>query len=312
MTYPLMSIAIPAYNHGRFIEDCLASVRDQTYPALELVIIDDGSSDDTLAQIERFVSRHKKRFIRTLVRSRANRGCSATSNECIRNCQGEWVHLLGSDDVLHPNKIMAQWEAIHAWKLPELALVYADVNQIDDTGQLLSSNTARRPPPGPDQNAYLRLFFANQIPNPTIVLRRDAFLEVGGFDEGLFLEDWDCWLRMSVSYAIARVPKTLASYRYHKGNTHRNQPRMLEAMFLSFGKFLDQHGALVPAELRRRSFKRNLHRYWRWAKHHRKGSIPTIVWDRLLCDFRVPQASDYFRYATLISETLEQRQKNLP
>jgi alpha-1,3-rhamnosyltransferase len=83
---PLISVAVPAYNFGRFIRECLTSVRNQTYENLELVVIDDGSRDDTAREVERFLRDHEARFARAVFRSRTNRGVSATSNECIRLC----------------------------------------------------------------------------------------------------------------------------------------------------------------------------------------------------------------------------------
>jgi alpha-1,3-rhamnosyltransferase len=302
---PLASVAIPAYNHGHYIEACLASVRDQTYPRLELVVIDDGSRDDTLARTEAFLAAHGDRFERVVARTRPNRGVSATSNEAIEECRGEWVHLLGSDDLLYPDKVMAQHEAVRDWGDDDLGLVYADNDRVDATGAVLPAPTRPRPAPGPDHEAYRMLFLGNPVPNPTVALRREAFLKCGGFDEKLFLEDWDCWLRISARSGVARVPKVLAAYRYHPTNTHTNQPRMLEAMLRSFGKFLELHGELIPADLRRRSYRKNLHRLARWAKGDRPAALPRILWDAAASCGRVPQAADYHRYATLIRRTLD-------
>lgn len=305
MSHPLTSVAVPAYNHGRYIEACLASVRDQTYPRLELVVIDDGSRDDTMARVEAFLAAHGERFERVVARTRPNRGVSATSNECIAECRGEWVHLLGSDDLLYADKVAAQQEAIDAWDDPGLGLVYADIERVDADGRVLPVRERDRPPPGPDPRAYRTLFLANPVPNPTVALRREAFLKTGGFDEGLFLEDWDCWLRLSARYGVARVPRVLAAYRHHGANTHTNQPRMLEAMLRSFGKFLELHGDLVPPDIRRRSLRKNLHRLWRWGRKHRRDALPGILRDAAALPFRVPEARDYHRYAALIRETID-------
>lgn len=118
-----MSVAIPAFNHADYIEACLASVCSQTYPEIEIVLVDDGSIDDTLFRAKVFLDQHASRFRRIEAYSRPNRGVSATSNECVSACRGEWVHLLGSDDTLAPNKLMREWLAIQEWNSPELALV---------------------------------------------------------------------------------------------------------------------------------------------------------------------------------------------
>ncbi len=304
MTYPLMSVAIPAYNHADYIEACLASVCAQTYPELEIVLVDDGSTDDTLSRAKAFLDRHASRFRRIEVYSRPNRGVSATSNECISASRGEWVHLLGSDDTLLPDKVMREWRAIQEWGDPQLALVYADVEDIDHTGRGLNRHDHDRPSPGPDHKAYEALFLGNPVINPTVALRREAFLKIGGFDETLALEDWDCWLRLSAEYPIARVPEVLACYRRHGSQTSRNQARMLHAMMLTFGKFLMQHGDLIPSEIRRRSFRKNLHRLFRWARKNRPSLLPFLFKDVLTCQFLTPQAENYFRYAKAIEPSL--------
>ena len=178
---PLISVAIPAYNHERFIYDCLLSVFRQSYDPLELVVVDDGSSDGTADEIRRFLRDHEQRFARAVFRSRPNRGVSATSNECIRLCRGEWVHLLGSDDLLCPEKVAVQWQMYRQWGIPEIGLIYGDAGFIDADGRPLERSPGIRPPAGPDRQGYLELFLANRIPNPTVALRREAFLEAGGF-----------------------------------------------------------------------------------------------------------------------------------
>ena len=198
---PLVSVAVPAYNHARYIDASLLSVYSQTYPNIELVVIDDGSTDGTRALIEHFLSERGDRFANIIFRSRANRGVSATSNEAIAACSAEWVHLLGSDDVIYRDKILHQQQAVQMWNEPTLALVYADANYIDENGDTLPKTQGGRPAPGPEHSACQSLFLQNAITNPTVALKRDAFLGIGGFDESMRLEDWDCWLRLSVKHS---------------------------------------------------------------------------------------------------------------
>ncbi len=297
MKYPLVSVAIPTYTHAQYIEACLLSVYNQTYPNIELAVIDDGSKDDTRARVEYFLAAHADRFTNVVFNSRPNRGVSATSNEAIAACNAEWVHLLGSDDVIYPEKILRQWQAIQAWNEPRLALVYADADYLDANGKKHPKTQGSRPAAGPDSSAYQWLFLQNPITNPTVALNRSAFLNIGGFDESLKLEDWDCWLRLSVKYTIARVPEVLASYRYHPHNTSRNQPLMLHAMLLTFAKFLESHGELIPVNIRKENFRKNLHRLYRWAKNNHPALLASIGIDMLTTSFRTPEARDYQRYA---------------
>jgi alpha-1,3-rhamnosyltransferase len=302
MTNPLVSVAIPAYNHARYIEQCLQSVVDQTYPNIELVIIDDGSTDNTADKISDFLNRHQNRFANIIFDSQNNMGVSVTSNKAIALCNGEWVHLLGSDDLIHPNKISHQFAAITTWSDPNLALVYADADYIDENNLTIQKSQKNRPKAGVVSAAYCQLFLQNPITNPTIAIKREAFLAIGGFDETLKLEDWDCWLRLSVNYSIARLPEVLASYRYHPHNTSRNQHLMLEAMLRTFAKFLDNHGDLIPTDIRKQSFRDNLHRLYRWSRKHHPILLLPILNDALASPFHIPTAQNYKYYAERLTQ----------
>ena len=309
MSVPLVSVAVPAYNHAPFLSACLDSVRGQTYPCLELVVVDDGSTDDTLAVAERFAANHADRFERLSVIHQANRGVSAASNRAIAACRGEWVHLLGSDDQLYPDKILRQQHAIEAWRDPALALVYADVDRIDATGQWLSAATRNRPPPGPDHQAYLGLIRYNPIANPTVALRREAFLSIGGFDEQLPLEDLDGWLRLSVHHAVARTPGILARYRRHDHNASQRQLMMFEATWDTLGKFAEQHGELIPPALWRACLRRRLHSFLRWARKNAPKRMPMILGDALLSLVHTPEPTVWRRYAVCCRALREQENR---
>lgn len=304
MTLPLVSIAIPAYKHAMFIEACLASVCAQTYPELELVLIDDGSPDDTLEVARRFLETRRDRFRRVVLERRENKGVSANSNSCIEACQGEWVHLLGSDDVLYPEKVARIQSAIADWNLVDLALVHTDADFIDQHG-LPVARTAQlpRPQPGPDHEASQWLFMGrHSIINPTIALHRKTFLAIGGFDKTLALEDMDCWLRLSVGHAIARVPEILASYRKHPGNTLRRRVKMLGAQFLTFAKFIEDNPGLISEENIGKQFRKNIWRFWQRMRKMRPWLYPTVILAMLRSHFVTPQAADYRRFGTILDK----------
>lgn len=304
MSLPLVSVAIPAYNHAQYIEACLASVCAQTYPELELVLIDDGSKDDTLAVARRYLDKHGGRFRRIVLERQENQGVSATSNAVIAASQGEWVHLLGSDDLLYPNKIAHIQQAIEEWNCPELALVHADADYVDQYGQLLARQPRKsRPAPGPDYEAWHWLFKGRHyVFNPTLAFRREAVLSIGGFDNNLPQEDLDCFLRLSTRYALARVPEILASYRKHPGNNLRRRVRVLGALFLTYGKFLEAHGNLILEEELRVHYRQNLKRLWRRVRRQRPWLFPTIIGALLKSRIYPPKAGDYRRFGQLLNQ----------
>ena len=301
---PLVSVAIPAYNHAAFIEACLASVCAQSYPELELVLIDDGSQDDTLEVARRFIEPRRERFRRIVLERQENQGVSAASNACIAACRGEWVHLLGSDDVLYPEKIARIQQAIADWNCPDLALVHADADTIDQHGQpVVRRRQKPRPAPGPDREAWRALFLGdNFIVNPTVALRRETFLATGGFDRNLALEDIDCWLRLSARHAIARVPEALAGYRKHPGNALRRRVRMLGAQFHTFGKFLAEHPGLIAEADIRIHFRRYLKRFWRRMRRKQPWLLPVVLGAQLKSHLRTPRPEDYRRFGRLLDQ----------
>lgn len=257
----------------------MESVVQQSYPVIEVVVVDDGSNDGTADLAESFIARHTHRFQRVKILRQANCGVSAALNRAIRECEGEWVHLLGSDDRLYPNKITAQWQAIQSWNEPELALVYADADFIDAEGNILSSTISRRPPPGIDRRAWAWLMHTNRIPNPTVAIRRSAFLALGGFNERLKLEDLDAWLKLAAHHPIARVPAVLAAYRRHAGNTSRAQLRMLAQTWITLAGFVNSHQVSIDRRTLRRALLRHLHRSWRVAKRIDPKQGARILYD---------------------------------
>lgn len=312
MTPPLVSVAIPAYNHAAFIEDCLASVCAQTYPELELVMIDDGSADATFEIAGNFLASRRERFRRIVLLRQENQGVCATSNAVIAAAGGAWVHLLGSDDLLHPQAVARTQQAIAEWNCPELALVHADIDVIDAAGRPGGGTRLRkdRPPPGVDREAWRWLFHGRHfIFNPTVALRREAVLAVGGFDPRLSLEDLDCWLRLALRYPIARVPEVLASYRKHGGNASRRRLMMLGALLHTHAKFLDAAGERLGAAELGRHYRRNLGQVWRRCRASRPGWLPAVASAWLGSYLRRPAAGDYRRFGELIDRLAREEER---
>ena len=298
---PLVSVAIPAYRHERYIETCLASVCAQTYPELELVLIDDGSPDATFERAGEYLARHGHRFRRVVLEKRQNSGVSANSNACIAACQGEWVHLLGSDDRLYPEKVARIQQAIATWNCLELALVHTDTDAIDADDRVLPvRKPGRHADAGPDHAAYRWLFHRNLISNPSIALHRQRFLACGGFDPSLPLEDLDCWLRLSARHAIARLPEVLACYRKHPNNSLRQRRKMLGAFFLTHAKFLENHPGLIPDADIRRHFRWYLERFRRRYRDDPTHALLLFAKYWLSSHYRTPLAVDYRRLGEML------------
>ncbi len=136
---PLVSIVIPCYNHENFVQDCIQSVIDQTYQNIELIIIDDGSKDNSILKILDMVDLCKSRFLNFEFIYRDNKGISATLNEGLDLCNGTYISLLSSDDYYHENKISEQINFLKLNKNIEFAVTKSYV--VNDLNEVLFEQT---------------------------------------------------------------------------------------------------------------------------------------------------------------------------
>lgn len=216
---PLVSIMVPCYNHGPFIQDCIQSIIDQDYPNIEFIIIDDGSKDDSVAKIESLVSACQARFTRFEFRHRPNKGLCATLNEMLAWVEGEYVCSLGSDDMLVHNKINIQVDYLQ--QHPETVAVFGSMLLIDENSNPVEDAAID----GDPNKTFKRHTFEDiiqhhfYIPTPTNMCRTKALKATGGYDESLAIEDWYMWLRLSENgMVLDRLPDTFAYYRRHGDN----------------------------------------------------------------------------------------------
>ena len=120
----LVSVLVPAYNHERYVSDCLASIVAQTHPDLELIIANDGSTDDTHQAIDAFLHQHASRFARVVYLNRPNRGIAATLNELLSQARGRFLFLIASDDRAKPQAVSTLYSVLA--RRPRVALAVGD------------------------------------------------------------------------------------------------------------------------------------------------------------------------------------------
>lgn len=214
---PLVSVVIPAYNAAALIGETLDSVLAQTYPNLEVLVVDDGSTDDTPQVLDRYADR-----IRVL--RQANAGQAAARNCGAREARGELMAFLDSDDLWDPDKIARQVALLG--RFPEALAVYCDHRSIDAKGHLLSPSAAVVHP-RPSGDILRALLLGPCIITPGLVLlRRAAFDATDGFDESASMrghEDYALWLRLATRGPFVYSPDTLVSYRRHPQQATRQQ-----------------------------------------------------------------------------------------
>jgi glycosyltransferase involved in cell wall biosynthesis len=204
---------MPARNAARFIGEAIESVLTQGAAVNELIVVDDGSMDDTVAILHR-LSRPR---VRLLTNNRA--GVSAARNTGARAASGKWLIFLDADDRLRPGAIHTLLKAADG-ELDAVSL-YGDYDRIDDTGRRVGRRRLLRRRRKPSGRVLQRLVVGNFIVNGGLMLvRASAFNAVGGFDETLrFCEDWHCWCRLAAIGTFHFVPDFLLDYRIHDANT---------------------------------------------------------------------------------------------
>lgn len=224
--WPLVSVLIPAFNHERFVQRCLDSVLEDPYPAKEIVIIDDGSSDRTGERIADWVARHGHELHVEYVR-RDNRGISATLNELAARAKGEFLRLGASDDYLLPGGLDAQVR--YLLTRPRKRAVIGDSIVVDRDGITLYAS-GMRDLHGANKKLYrtdegIRRAVISQwaIGGPVALLRKSALETIDRWTEGLRIDDWDFFLRLAACDALGFIDVSVCAYRLHDHNLSKTR-----------------------------------------------------------------------------------------
>lgn len=213
---PAVTICMPAFNAGRFIRKAIDSLRSQTFSNYELIIIDDGSHDETW-QIARQYANADHRI--RLLRNDTNRGLVYTRNRCIEEAKSPFISLADADDVFDPFRIEKQMQFMDAH--PNVGVLGANVSFIDESGV---------PVPKPsrlyleDKNIRFFLMLGPCIWNTVTMYRRDLLLDVGGYRQGFDsgAEDYELWSRLLKVTNFANLDMILASVHVHSSSVTAN------------------------------------------------------------------------------------------
>lgn len=221
----MVSVIIPTHNYGQFVADAVESALNQTYRPLEVIVVDDGSTDDTRQRLAPYLDRIQYLY-------QDNKGVSAARNTGIRHARGEWVAFLDADDVWHPRKTESQ----------------LGVAAIDATVGLIGSpECAEFPAELPAcpviRPIGVRNFFFSVVFGPSgALVRRTAIDLVGGFDETIaIVEDRELWLRLCVAVRGLEVSIPCWRYRSHSGQASRNAQRTFDNYVRMLTKFIGAH-----------------------------------------------------------------------
>jgi len=312
MVTPLCSIIIPTYNHGKYVERSVQCALDQTYPNVEVIVVDDGSTDDTPERVKRF----KDRII--YIR-KENTGRGDNRNKAIERSSGKYIQFLDADDTIASYKLEKQIPFLEADS--EIAVVYSDCSSNDAAGEEMENVSyplAEREDPLPI--LVRRTLFGIHA----AITRRDAIIKVGMFDpHPLAQEDWDLWLKLAIEgYRFKYVPGDLAHYDQTGSTTVVNADLMYKRMthmlekYLSDPKFqelgpnvVDKFTAHQNLQLATRAYNNG---WWRTSRTHflsvakADRKLMTDFWACIPKSF-LHQISDGLRRETVASPEISKK-----
>lgn len=243
---PLVSIIAVNYNNAVWVLDTLNSIAAQTYPNLELIIVDDCSTDNSPQLIENWLKTCSLpvRFIR----HEKNRGVCATCNTGFKLAQGRFISYTGTDDIFLPEKTAEQVRLLQTGD-KETGMVYSDAFLMDDRGEPLYGWFIQKhrqdfasPPSG---RIFEDLLKANFIPAMSVLIKKEVLEEVGYFDERLLFEDYDMWLRIASKYSVTYGDKPLVKYRVRQGSLScRTKDKYMPVLMQMYIKFSEREDVL--------------------------------------------------------------------
>ena len=311
---PLITTVIPVYNHEMYVTESIRSVIGQSYPKIELIVINDGSKDRSHEMVLTLVEECQQRFVRFEYINRENRGLSVTLNQALEMARGKYLGLLASDDMILADKFHSMVEALEPTD-DGCAGAFGKASFIDDRGRrtYLDAMGNVQDQQSDDnygdfldlytreQNidykthfgSYLTLIVGNYLPAMSSLLKTAIVRNVGGWTPDNVLEDWEMWLKLSKHHNFLFIDKTVAHYRVHGKNASFTMKPQLE------------HATLMLLAREREYCARNgLERAWQDSFYNvlyrivRFGDVP--IKDRLR-EFHYLQLPDVFPFISFLA-----------
>ncbi len=249
MKEDLVSIITPVYNGEDFLDRSIKSVLSQTYQNWELLLIDDGSEDDSVRIIERYLKDDRIKFLK----NDSNSGISATRNKGINNSNGEYIALLDQDDEWFADKLQKQVKALNGLGY-DYGLIYSNLEVRFDNGDVTERKKEIEPEPTIIENLELMLL-RNLISSPTVLIRKEVLDDVGLFDDSIKWggDDYDLWIRIAHKYKFFYIDEVLCIRHEHQKNYSADKKRMMLRTIELAEKYIREFGLNPDIKKRLRS-----------------------------------------------------------
>lgn len=223
---PLVSIICVCYNHARFVQQALESAINQDYANIELIVIDDASTDHSVEVVSAWSGSGNITFLK----NETNLGYCKTFNRALAVSKGEYIIDLSADDELKPNRVSSGVETLSRMGT-EYGVSFSDAEYINEQGKILSKHSDRFPHTSvPSGDIYRDVIERYFICSPTMIFTREVINQLGGYDETMAYEDFDFWVRAARKFKFIYVPEvlvtkrkvagSLASKQFNRGSAH--------------------------------------------------------------------------------------------
>lgn len=235
---PLVSVLVPCFNHSKYVLLCLESIKSQNYKNIELLVIDDGSTDDSFEKIESWCGENSQSFVRIVWEKSENRGITKTLGTLFRLARGEFIAFCASDDLLTESSISLRVQKLTA--SPSMGAVFGRCELIDPFGKLISSDAARalygaKPERYRHSCVKDELFYKWSMVGPATLYRRSVLEKIGGIDENYMVEDRSLFMRLILKSDLVHIGTSVAQYRFHTGSVTR-APTTRPAILIDIAK----------------------------------------------------------------------------
>ena len=276
MKTPLVSVVCLCYNHARFVEEAIQSVLNQRYPNVQLIVIDDHSTDKSIEAIDKFISGNKAVEFVPLP---SNLGNCRAFNIGLEKAKGDFIIDLAGDDVLMPDRIEMGVRNLESLG-KEVGVQFSDAELINENGAHLGYHSDRfRHDSIPQGDIYKEVLSRYFINSPTMMMRRQVLEELGGYDGALAYEDFDFWVRSSRICKYSYIPEPLVRRRilstslgqrqYRTGSDQLRSTLTVCRKAFDLNKTEDEHAALrkrIVYEMRRAMFLGEIKIGWEYWK----------------------------------------------
>ncbi|MBF0216000.1 MAG: glycosyltransferase [Candidatus Omnitrophica bacterium] len=204
-----VTIVITTYNRANLVTEAVESVIAQTYGDIEIIVVDDGSTDNTEGALGKYLSQGTIKYVK-----KKNEGACVARNIGIKMAGGEFVGVLDSDDLYMPEKVARTVK--YFGKYPDTGFVYSSAYIVSEDKKIIRKHNKYQSYM-PEKTAH-ELLFGNFICNSSVIVRKQCFDDVGYYDENIFLPaDWDLWIRLAEKFTAGYVEEPLIMYRKYGG-----------------------------------------------------------------------------------------------